>query len=99
MYAWPVRPSCPVRTELPQAARGHSPNRASAGGPRLHHARPAGTPALRTNITIQVMPMSASAHPGLLGLFSVVNFEKPWPAVVQLETILGGTFVEATEQV
>ncbi|MCX4632826.1 helix-turn-helix transcriptional regulator [Streptomyces sp. NBC_01443] len=53
----------------------------------------------RTNITIQVMPMSASAHPGLLGLFSVVDFEKPWPTVVQLENILGGTFVEGTEDV
>ncbi|MGG8410307.1 helix-turn-helix domain-containing protein [Streptomyces sp. 12297] len=53
----------------------------------------------RTNITIQVMPMSAGAHPGLLGLFSVVDFEKPWPTVVQLENILGGTFVEGTADV
>ncbi|MFJ4866314.1 helix-turn-helix domain-containing protein [Streptomyces sp. NPDC088748] len=53
----------------------------------------------RTNVTIQVMPMSAGAHPGLLGLFSVVDFERPWPTVVQLENILGGTFVEGGEDV
>ncbi|MFI5831966.1 helix-turn-helix domain-containing protein [Streptomyces sp. NPDC051578] len=53
----------------------------------------------RTNITIQVMPTAAGAHPGLLGLFSVVDFENPWPTVVQLENILGGTFVEGTADV
>ncbi|SFD61467.1 hypothetical protein SAMN05421773_1216 [Streptomyces aidingensis] len=51
------------------------------------------------NITIQVMPLAAGAHPGMLGLFEVVRFPHPWPTVVQLENLRGGYLVEGTEDV
>lgn len=51
------------------------------------------------NITIQVMPVIATAHPGMLGLFEVVRFPPPWPTVVNLENIRGGYYVEGTDDV
>ncbi|AJT67456.1 hypothetical protein T261_5840 [Streptomyces lydicus] len=51
------------------------------------------------NITIQVMPLSATPHPGMLGLFEVVRFPHPWPTVINLENIRGGYFVEGTDDV
>ncbi|MGW6603532.1 helix-turn-helix domain-containing protein [Streptomyces sp. NPDC055036] len=51
------------------------------------------------NITIQIMPLAATPHPGMLGLFEVVRFPQPWPTVVNLENIRGGYFVEGTDDV
>lgn len=51
------------------------------------------------NITIQVMPLTATPHPGLLGLFEIVRFPQPWPTVVNLENLRGGYFVEGTDDV
>lgn len=51
------------------------------------------------NITIQIMPLGATPHPGMLGLFEVVRFPQPWPTVVNLENIRGGYFVEGTDDV
>ncbi|WP_234025217.1 DUF5753 domain-containing protein [Streptomyces sp. MspMP-M5] len=51
------------------------------------------------NITIQVMPLVATPHPGMLGLFQVVRFPHPWPTVVDLENLRGGYFVEGTDDV
>lgn len=52
-----------------------------------------------TNITIQIMPLTATPHPGMLGLFEVVRFPHPWPTVINLENIRGGYFVEGTDDV
>ncbi|MEU0857522.1 helix-turn-helix transcriptional regulator [Streptomyces griseofuscus] len=51
------------------------------------------------NVTIQVMDLHATAHPGMLGLFEVVRFPTPWPTVVNLENLRGGYFVEGTDDV
>ncbi|GAA1904800.1 helix-turn-helix transcriptional regulator [Streptomyces sodiiphilus] len=51
------------------------------------------------NITIQVMPLTATAHPGMMGLFEVVRFPQPWPTVAFLENLRGGQFVEADDDV
>ncbi|MDT0445289.1 helix-turn-helix domain-containing protein [Streptomyces johnsoniae] len=51
------------------------------------------------NITIQVMPLTATPHPGMLALFEVVRFPHPWSTVVRLENIRGGHFVEGIEDV
>lgn len=51
------------------------------------------------NVTIQVMDLHSTAHPGMLGLFEVVRFPTPWPTVVNLENLRGGYFVEGTEDV
>ncbi|QKW08309.1 helix-turn-helix domain-containing protein [Streptomyces sp. NA04227] len=48
----------------------------------------------RPHITIQVMPTPVASHPGLLGLFNLVEFPPPWPPLVQLESIRGGSFME-----
>ncbi|MFD3556549.1 helix-turn-helix domain-containing protein [Streptomyces goshikiensis] len=51
------------------------------------------------NITIQVMPILANPHPGMVGPFHIVRFPHPWPTVVSVETIRGGTFAEGTDDV
>jgi transcriptional regulator with XRE-family HTH domain len=51
------------------------------------------------NITIQVMDLHATAHPGMLGLFEIVRFSAPWPTVVSLENLRGGYLVEGTDDV
>jgi transcriptional regulator with XRE-family HTH domain len=51
------------------------------------------------NITIQIMPLNSTPHPGMLGLFEVVRFPQPWPTVVMVENIRGGHFVEGIEDV
>ncbi|RLU80165.1 XRE family transcriptional regulator [Streptomyces griseocarneus] len=49
------------------------------------------------NVTIQVMAVDATPHPGMLGLFHVVRFQHPWPTVVHLENIMGSTFAEGAD--
>ncbi|WNI19948.1 helix-turn-helix domain-containing protein [Actinacidiphila sp. ITFR-21] len=49
------------------------------------------------NITIQVMPLAATPHPGMLGTFEIVRFPAPWPNVVTLESLRGTTFIEGTD--
>ncbi|MFG2182556.1 helix-turn-helix domain-containing protein [Streptomyces abikoensis] len=51
------------------------------------------------NITIQLMPMAMTPHPGMISLFEVVRFPAPWPTVVLTENLMGGQFVEGTEHV
>jgi hypothetical protein len=51
------------------------------------------------NITIQLMPLNSTPHPGMLGLFEIVRFPQPWPTVISLENIRGSYFVEGTEDV
>ncbi|MBC9730239.1 helix-turn-helix transcriptional regulator [Streptomyces sp. TRM68367] len=51
------------------------------------------------NMTIQVMPRDAPAHPGMAGPFHVVRFPAPWPTVINLENLRGGYFVEGTDDV
>ncbi|MDR3080727.1 MAG: helix-turn-helix transcriptional regulator [Streptomyces sp.] len=53
----------------------------------------------RKGITVQVMPLDSGGHPGLAGMFSIVNFPPPWPTLVHLENLRGGTFVEGTTDV
>ncbi|MEW1632642.1 DUF5753 domain-containing protein [Streptomyces sp. NPDC093801] len=53
----------------------------------------------RKGITIQVMPLHCGAHPGLAGMFNIISFPSPWPTVVNLENLRGGTFVEGTADV
>ncbi|MBB5939525.1 helix-turn-helix domain-containing protein [Streptomyces zagrosensis] len=46
------------------------------------------------NVTIQIMPSDSTAHPGILGGFSLVSFPGPTPDVVLLENLSGATYVE-----
>ncbi|GAA2526422.1 helix-turn-helix domain-containing protein [Winogradskya humida] len=47
------------------------------------------------NITIQVLPYSAGAHPGMQGSFMVMEFPNDDPALIYTETIGGGLILEA----
>lgn len=51
------------------------------------------------NITLQVMPILATPHPGMAGPFHIVRFPHPWPTVISLETLRGGSFAEGTDDV
>jgi hypothetical protein len=51
------------------------------------------------NVTLQVMPLNASPHPGTSGGFSLVGFPSPMPDVVLLENLIGASYVEAVDEV
>ncbi|MGW2046244.1 Scr1 family TA system antitoxin-like transcriptional regulator [Streptomyces sp. NPDC001858] len=49
------------------------------------------------NVTIQVMPLDSTAHPGLQGGFSLVTFPGSTPDVVLLENRSGAAYVEGDD--
>ncbi|HEX8346574.1 MAG TPA: helix-turn-helix transcriptional regulator, partial [Actinoplanes sp.] len=57
------------------------------------------TEAHKPNITIQVVPYGAGAHPGLQGAFVVMEFPAPNPALVYVETMTGELFLEKEAEV
>ncbi len=49
----------------------------------------------RPNVTIQVLPNSAGAHPGAVGAFSILEFPGRYdPSVVYVETMASSLYVE-----
>jgi transcriptional regulator with XRE-family HTH domain len=54
--------------------------------------------ASRPNITVQIMPTSAGAHPGLDGAFVILDFAED-PTVVHVERKKGGEFLDKDEDV
>jgi hypothetical protein len=51
------------------------------------------------NVTIQVMPLDATPHPGNVGGFGLVGFPSPMPDVVLLENLIGSSYVEGVDDV
>jgi transcriptional regulator with XRE-family HTH domain len=51
------------------------------------------------NITIQVIPYSAGAHPALDSTFNILEFAPPVPDVVYVEGLVGWIYVERPEDV
>ncbi|MFJ8001839.1 helix-turn-helix domain-containing protein [Streptomyces sp. NPDC096310] len=49
------------------------------------------------NVTVQLMPLDSTTHPGVVGGFSMVSFPGPTPDVVLLENLSGETYVEGDE--
>ncbi|MER6954707.1 helix-turn-helix transcriptional regulator [Streptomyces sp. NPDC000618] len=49
------------------------------------------------NVTIQIMPLGSTAHPGLEGGFSLTRFRPPLPDVVLLENAGSATYVEGED--
>ncbi|MFE2870943.1 helix-turn-helix domain-containing protein [Embleya sp. NPDC059259] len=49
------------------------------------------------NVTLQIMALNCTAHPGLQGGFSLVRFPGPTPDVVLLENLSGATYVEGDD--
>jgi hypothetical protein len=49
------------------------------------------------NVTLQLMPLDSTAHPGVSASFSLVRFPGPTPDVVLLENLRGETYVEGDE--
>jgi transcriptional regulator with XRE-family HTH domain len=50
--------------------------------------------AQRPNVTLQVLPYAAGAHPGVLGAFVVMDFPDPDPPIVYIDTMAGELFIE-----
>lgn len=46
------------------------------------------------HVTLQVMPLDATPHPGNVSGFSLVSFPSPMPPVVLLENLIGSSYVE-----
>lgn len=51
------------------------------------------------NVTLQIMPLAATPHPGGAGGFNLVGFPRPMPDVVLLENLIGATYVEGVDEV
>ncbi|MFF1647117.1 helix-turn-helix domain-containing protein [Streptomyces sp. NPDC058240] len=51
------------------------------------------------NVTVQVMPLAATPHPGGAGGFTLANFPGTMPDVVTLENLIGATYVEDADEV
>jgi transcriptional regulator with XRE-family HTH domain len=51
------------------------------------------------NVTVQVVPYSAGAHPGLDSTFNILEFAPPVPNVVYVEGLVGWIFVERPEDI
>ncbi|WP_189218032.1 MULTISPECIES: helix-turn-helix domain-containing protein [Streptomyces] len=49
------------------------------------------------SVTIQLMPPDSTAHPGVVGGFTVTAFPRPMPPVVLLENLNGATYVEGDD--
>ena len=50
--------------------------------------------AQRPHITVQVIPFSAGAHPGMPGSFIVLKFPADSPDVIHIDSMAGGLFLE-----
>lgn len=50
-------------------------------------------------VTIQIMPLDATPHPGAAGGFDMVSFPAPMPTVVQFENLRGTSYVEGTDDI
>lgn len=49
------------------------------------------------NVTVQVMPLDSTPHPGLVGGYALTHFPQPMPTVVLLENLSGATYVEGDD--
>jgi hypothetical protein len=55
--------------------------------------------AQRKNLTVQIVPFGAGAHPGSRGAFMVMEFKEPDPTLIYLDTRAGNLFLEKPEEV
>lgn len=51
------------------------------------------------NVTVQIMPMASTPHPGGAGGFSLVGFQHPMPDVVHVENLKGSNYAEGNDDV
>lgn len=51
------------------------------------------------NVTLQVLPFSAGAHPGMMGASVLMDFPEPFPPVVYIENAAGNPFLEDPQEV
>ncbi|MCC3654858.1 helix-turn-helix domain-containing protein [Streptomyces sp. S07_1.15] len=51
------------------------------------------------NVTLQIMPLASTPHPGGAGSFTLASFPGPMPEVVTLENLIGATYVEGVDEV
>jgi Domain of unknown function (DUF5753) len=76
--------------------------RRQVGGPDVMAAQLAhiGQLAARPNVTVQVLPFTAGAHPAMLGSFTLMQFPDPADRdVVYLEAETGALYLEKPEDV
>lgn len=52
-----------------------------------------------SNMTLQVVPFSLGAHPGLDNTFELLEFQSGQPPVVYVESMAGGLYLESTSDI
>jgi transcriptional regulator with XRE-family HTH domain len=53
----------------------------------------------KRNVTVQVIPFVAGAHPALNSPFTIIELEAPVPSVVYVESLAGQIYMERTEDI
>lgn len=53
----------------------------------------------RRNVTLQIIPFSAGAHPAMDNMFTILEFENVAPAVVYVESLMGGLYHEREAEI
>ena len=53
----------------------------------------------RKNVTLQIIPFSAGAHPAMDNMFTILEFENVAPAVVYVESLMGGLYHEREAEI
>jgi transcriptional regulator with XRE-family HTH domain len=53
----------------------------------------------RRNVTLQIIPYSAGAHPAMDNMFTILEFEDVAPAVVYVESLMGGLYHEREAEI
>ena len=65
-------------------------------GAQLHHLKEA---ANMPNVTLQVIPYGAGAHPAMDNMFTILEFAPVAPAVVYVEGLMGWLYIEREHEV
>jgi transcriptional regulator with XRE-family HTH domain len=65
-------------------------------GAQLHHLNEA---ANMPNVTLQVIPYGAGAHPAMDNMFTILEFDAGAPAVVYVEGLMGWMYIEREHEV
>jgi hypothetical protein len=54
---------------------------------------------MQPNVTLQVIPFSAGAHPAMENMFNIIEFGDVAPSVVYVEGLMGWLFLERENDV
>jgi transcriptional regulator with XRE-family HTH domain len=89
-------PPLPLRVVLDEAVLHRAVGGPAAMGAQLEHMIEA---TKIHNVTIQVIPYNAGAHPAMDSTFAILDFAEPVPSVVYVEGLVGWIYIERPQDI